>query len=170
MTEEPGTTGAAPGYTPADPAIATPAKQPGSKRPVIILVAIAIFIGVVLFAVRDNRAADDLKVGDCFNVPNGTTVQTVETKPCNESHTGEVIFVGDYDGDTYPISLSLDRYIQDSCVPAYESYLGRAFDSEPEMTVGYFHPTREGWDGGDRTVTCYVSQLDESPMTESLKK
>jgi hypothetical protein len=54
-------------------------------------------------------------------------------------------------------------------VPAFETYVGRAVDSEPELSVGYFHPTRDGWDGGDRTITCYIAQPDESPMTQSLK-
>lgn len=171
MTEGPGTTGA-PGAepAPADPAAAPRAPQAGSKRPVIIVVALVVFIGVVLFLVRDNVAADDLKVGDCFNVPNGTTVQTVEKRPCNESHTAQVIFAGDYDGDSYPISLSLERYIGEKCIPAYEEYLGRDLDSEPQLSVGYFHPTRDGWDGGDRKVTCYITQPDDSPMTESLRQ
>jgi hypothetical protein len=170
MTEEPGTSGAVLPAAPADPAVATPAKQPGRLRPVIIVVAIVAFLAIVLFAVRNNVAADDLKVGDCFNVPNGTTVQTVETRPCTEGHNAEVIFVGDYDGATYPISLSLDSFVEDSCVPAFASYVGRAIDSEPELSVGYFHPTREGWDGGDRSITCYISQPDEAQMTESLRQ
>ena len=145
------------------------APKPGGRRAVIIVGAIVVFLAVVLFVVRNNVSADDLAVGDCFNTPNGTTIQTVEKHPCNESHNAEVIFVGEYSGDSYPISLSLDSYIDDSCVPAFESYVGRSLDSDPELSISYFYPTRDGWDSGDRTVTCYVTQPDESPMTESLK-
>ena len=103
-------------------------------------------------------------------IPDGTTIQTVERQPCTESHNAEVIFVGDYtEGTTYPISLTLDRFIESVCVPAFETYLGRSFDSDPELSIGYFYPSRDGWDDGDRTITCYVAQPDESPMTESLK-
>lgn len=150
------------------PAPEQPAKA--SRRPAIIIIGvIVVFLAVVLFAVRNNAAADELKVGECMNLPNGTTFQTVEKQPCTESHAAEVIFVGEYTGATYPISLSLDSYIEEQCVPAFEAYVGRAIDSEPELSVGYFHPSREGWDGGERTITCYVSQPDESPMTESVK-
>jgi len=151
---------------PADPAAA----KSGKLRPVIIIGVIVAFLAIVLFAVRNNVAADDLKVGDCFNIPNGTTVKTVDKHPCNESHNAEVIFIGEYtDGSTYPISLSLNRFVKSSCAPAFETYVGRAIDSDPELSVGYFSPTREGWDRGDRTITCYVAQPDESPMTKSLK-
>ncbi len=147
-----------------------PAAKPSSnKRPIIIVGLIVAFLAVVLFLTRNNAAADDLAVGECFNIPDGTTIQTVEKHGCTESHNAEVIFVGAYDGTTFPISLSLERYIEDNCVPAFASYVGRAIDTEPALSVGYFYPTREGWDDGDRTVTCYVSQPDESPMTESLK-
>ncbi len=145
------------------------AKQPGKWRPVIIIGVIVAFLAIVLFAVRNNVDADDLKVGDCFNIPNGTSIQTVETAPCTESHNAEVIFVGEYTGDSYPISLTLDSYVEESCVPAFESYVGRAVDSEPELSIGYFYPSRDGWDNGDKTISCYIAQPDESPMTESLK-
>jgi hypothetical protein len=151
---------------PADPATA----KPGKLRPIITIGVIVALLAIVLFVVRNNVAADDLKVGDCFNIPNGTTIKTVEKHPCNESHNAEVIFIGEYTGgSTYPISLSLDRFIESSCAPAFATYVGRAVDSEPALSVGYFHPTSDGWDAGDRTITCYISQPDESPMTKSLK-
>jgi hypothetical protein len=160
-----------PGGPPSSGAPAEPATaKPGKLRPIIAIGVIVALLAIVLFVVRNNVAADDLKVGDCFDIPNGTTIKTVEKHPCNESHNAEVIFIGEYtDGSTYPISLSLDRYIESSCAPAFETYVGRALDSEPALSVGYFHPTRDGWDAGDRTITCYISQPDESPMTKSLK-
>lgn len=155
------------------PPIAQPptaaATTSGRMRPVIIIGVIVAFLAIVLFVVRNNVAADDLKVGECFNIPNGSTVKTVEKQPCTESHNAEVFFVGEYTGDSFPISLSLNRYIDESCVPAFESFVGRAIDSDPELSIGYFHPTRDGWDSGDRTITCYVAQPDEGPMTQSLK-
>ena len=158
--------------TSGPPDVAPEAAQPTkpSRRPAIIIVGvIVVFLAVVLFAVRNNASADELKVGDCLNLPNGSTFQTVEKQACAESHTAEVIFVGEYTGTTYPISLSLDSYIEEQCVPAFEAYVGRAIDSEPELSLGYFHPSHDGWDGGERTITCYLTQPDESPMTESVK-
>jgi hypothetical protein len=152
--------------SPAPPPAAT---QAGKWRPVIIIGGIALFLVVVLFAVRNNVAAGDLKVGDCFNTTSATSVQTLETQPCTESHNAEVFFVGEYTGETYPISLSIERYIEEACVPAFEAYVGRAVDSEPTLSIGYLYPGRDGWEKGDRTVSCYVTQPDESPMTTPIK-
>ena len=145
------------------------AKKSGGRGAILIVGGIIAFLAIVLFVVRNSTDAGDLRVGDCFSIPDGTTVQTVERSACTETHNAEVIFVGEYDGTSFPISLSLDSYIQDNCVPAFETYVGRPIDSDPELSVGYFHPTRDGWDGGDRTITCYISQPDEGPMTQSLK-
>ncbi|HEX5014806.1 MAG TPA: septum formation family protein [Candidatus Limnocylindrales bacterium] len=157
------------GPPPVAPQPPAPPAKAGRGRTILVIGAIVVFLGVVLFLVRNNVNADDLKVGDCFNIPNGTTISTVEKQPCTETHNAEVIFIGEYTGDSYPISLSLDSYLQDNCIPAFETYVGRPIDSEPELALAYFYPTRDGWDGGDRTITCYISQPDEGPMTESLK-
>ena len=130
---------------------------------------IVAFLAIVLYLVRNNVAADDLTVGTCFDIPTATSIQTVEQHPCTESHNAEVIFVGDHDGETYPISLTLDRYVEENCVPAFEPYVGTDLESSADLALGYFYPNRDGWDSGDRTITCYVAKADESPMTESLK-
>jgi hypothetical protein len=168
LTEET-TPDPAPAPAPPSSPDATPARQSGGRRPVLIIGAIVVFLAVVLFAVRNNVSADDLEVGTCFNIPDGTTVQTVERQPCTESHNGEVFFVGDHQGTSFPIALSLDSYIDDNCVPAFETYIGTAIADVTDLTIGYFHPSREGWDGGDRRITCYVARSNQAPMTESLK-
>jgi hypothetical protein len=172
MTDDlaPGAPGSpdAPVNPPSPPAAS--GKQPGRWRPIVIIGGIAIFLAVVLFAVRNNVSADDLKVGDCFNIPTATEIQTVESHPCTESHTGEVILVAEYTeaGSTYPI-LGFDSFVETACTPAFATYVGRAIDSEPELSIGYFYPTRDGWSNDDRTITCYVAQPDESEMTQSVK-
>ena len=171
MSEEPINPGNQAPFQPATepPSSAAAPPKRGGRGAIIIVGILIAFIAIVLFIVRNNVAADDLAVGDCFLIPDGTTIQTVEKQPCTESHNAEVIFVGEYTGDSYPISLSLDSYIEESCVPAFESYVGRSVDSEPALSIGYFYPSRDSWDSGDKTITCYISQPDESPMTESLK-
>jgi hypothetical protein len=154
---------------PPGPAVAVTAKQPGKWRPVVIIGVIVAFLAIVLFAVRNNVEAADLKVGDCFDIPTGATVKTVEHHPCNESHSAEVILVSEYTGTTYPISLSLDSFVETACVPAFKAYVGKEIDSDADHSIGYFYPTRDGWSSGDRTITCYVARTDEGKMTESVK-
>lgn len=163
-----------PPISPPPPLEAAPATaaKPGSRKAGLIAVAILVVpLAIILWAVRDNKSADDLKVGDCFNVPTATEVQTIESHPCTESHTGEVFHVATYsdDGTTYPISLSFDRFADTSCTPVFAAYVGADFDARPDLSIGYFFPTRDGWGQGDRVITCYVGMADESAMTTSLK-
>ena len=64
--------------SPGAPVGPTPpaAKKPGGRGALIIVGLLVVFLAVVLFVVRNNVAAGDLKVGDCFDIPNGTTVRT----------------------------------------------------------------------------------------------
>lgn len=146
-------------------------KQPNRLRVAIPLLVIGGFLAFVLWAVRDNQSADDLGAGTCFDIPTSIEVQTVTKHACTEPHDAEVFHNAEFtDGSsTYPISMTFDGFVDDVCVPAFEAYVGEHFDKNEELTIGYFFPTRDGWDGGDRTVTCYVSRVDESKLSQSVQ-
>ena len=164
--------------TPADippPPVETPAapaaKRSDKLRLALILGGIVAFLAIVLFLVRDNQSAGDLAVGTCFDEPAGDAdISTVTRQECIEAHDAEVFHVGEYtEGSDYPISLALDRYLDGACVPAFATYTGEDFDTSEDLTIGYFYPSRDGWDSGDRTVTCYIVRSDEAKLTESVK-
>ncbi|HYN68639.1 MAG TPA: septum formation family protein [Candidatus Eisenbacteria bacterium] len=147
------------------------ARQGGRWRTAIVIGVIVVFLAIVLYVVRNSVSAGDLKVGDCFDIPTQTTIKTVDHHPCTESHTAEVILVADYtgEGSTYPISLRLNSFVEEHCQPAFTTYVGREIDSLPDLSIGYFYPSRDGWENGDRTITCYVARSDEGQMVESVK-
>lgn len=147
-----------------------PAPQAGKLRPIIAVGVLVVLLGGILWAVKDNTAADDLAAGDCFNVPTSSSVSTVAKHACTESHDAEVFHVVEYDGGTtYPISLTLESYIDTTCVPAFATYVGADLDTRLDLAIGYFYPSRDGWDDGDRTITCYIANDDESKLTKSVK-
>ena len=149
---------------------AAPARQPGRLRPIIAVGVLVLLLGGILWATKDNAAADDLKAGDCFNVPASNSISTVEKHACTETHDAEVFHVVEYDGGTtYPISLTLESYIQTACVPVFATYVGAGVDNRTDLAIGYFYPSRDGWDDGDRTITCYLANDDESKLTKSVK-
>ena len=158
-----------PPITPPPPPPA--AKPPSKMRTYISVAVLVVIIGAVLYAVRNNTDADKLAVGTCFDRPAaGKDFSTVEKHDCTEAHDAEVVFVGEYkDSDTYPISLTLDNYTSDHCVPAVETYTGRQAQEIDDLGLGYISPNKEGWDSGDRTITCYLYRLDETKMTKSVK-
>ena len=155
---------------PPPPAPPAPAKQPGKWRVAIPLLLIGGFLAFVLWSVRDNQSADDLAVGTCFDVPTQTSVSTVTKHECTVAHDAEVFHNTEFTGDStsYPISLTMDRFVTETCGPVFATYTGDELD-ESDLTIGYFYPSRDGWDDGDRTVTCYAQRSDEAKLTQSVK-
>jgi hypothetical protein len=148
-----------------------PVKQPSKLRTYISIGVLVAILAVVLYAVRNNTSAGDLSVGTCFDRPSTSSdFSTVEKHPCTEPHDAEVVLVAEYtESQTFPISLTLDRYLDNACLPAAEAYIGRAAETIDDLKLGLFSPTLDAWSNGERTMTCYVLSVDESKLTKSVK-
>ncbi len=137
-----------------------------------IAVVVLIAGGAFLFRDRISGGADDLKVGDCFDVPAAAadTVKDVQHHPCTESHTAEVILVTENPaakGAKVPSDADLRAYLSDTCGSALEAYVGTT--KADLYDLGAFYPTDADWAKDERGVTCYLTLLDEKPMTTSAK-
>lgn len=140
---------------------------------------LAIRLGVIAvivgggFVLRDrfSGSASDLRVGDCFDQPSAQQdIKDVQHHPCTESHTAEIVFVGDHpEASAYPGVDAFDSYVVDHCVAAFESYTGRDYETDTELDLGYFFPTTEGWPKGDHEIACWVYRLDDTAMKTSVK-
>jgi len=158
--------GPPPGWTP--PA----SEKPASKLRVLIpLIVIAGFIGVTLYMTRDNQSADDLSVGQCIDLPTAVEFSTVTKRDCTAAHDAEIVLNVEFteSNDSYPISLTFDRFSDDTCEPAVATYVGDAALAAEEISYGWFYPTGDSWSSGDRTVTCYAYRVDEGKLTQSVK-
>src|SRR3990172_6879284 len=95
-----------------------------------------VVVGALLFRDRLSGSATDLRVGDCFDEPAGTEVAEVQHRPCTEGHDAEIVFVGDYpDQDAFPGQTAFDEYVFDSCVPAFETYLGIDYETDTDYDL-----------------------------------
>jgi hypothetical protein len=132
-----------------------------------------IVAGFVVSCDRITSRAEDLQVGECFDQPTETTeISDVQRQPCTEAHDAEVFLVVDHpaaEGDTYPISLTFGDFVEEQCTPAFNGYTGLDYDTATDLGFSYFYPTREGWNDGDREVTCYVVRVDDAKMTSSVR-
>jgi hypothetical protein len=164
------------GWTPGTPLQPSSRPRAGRLRPIIIgVVIIAVVVGAVVINMLGGKPVTDLQVGDCFDVPTlaseSDTVDTIQPHACTQSHTGEVIFVGDFTGgtDAYPAISDFDAFARNTCGPVFQTYVGTDLDSSPDLSIGYFYPLADGWSSGSRSVTCYAERTDSSPMTSSVK-
>lgn len=132
-----------------------------------------IVVGFVVFRDRLPGAASDLNVGECFDRPSTTDdIGDVPRQPCNEPHDAEVFLNVDHPaaaGEVYPISLTMDRFVMEQCTPAFNTYTGLDFETSVDYDIGYLQPTRQGWNEGDREVTCYIVRSDDAKMNASLR-
>jgi hypothetical protein len=133
---------------------------------------LAIGAGALVFRDRLSSNAGELKVGDCFDDPQGASVITdVQHHPCTESHVAEVVFLGKLpEATTVPADGIVQDWVGRNCIPAWEGYTGKDWASESILTMGFYQPNSEGWASGDRVVVCYTVRTDLVPMTSSVRK
>jgi len=120
-------------------------------------------------------AADALQVGDCFDRPEETdSITEIQHRPCSTAHDAEVIhnFTSPEGPDApYPVISGFDDFVLENCVPVFESYVGRDWETDTDLNIGWLAPTLSGWTGDDhdRGFTCYVFRLDEGKLYGSVK-
>jgi Septum formation len=137
------------------------------------LIAMVVVVGVIggawwLFRDRLSGSAEDLRVGDCFDVPSEETVSSIQHQPCTDPHDGEVYVVGASDAESYPIVFGFDDWVQEHCLgEPFTSFVGEPAEARPDIDIGYFSPTSDGWESGDREITCYLTPADGEPVSSS---
>jgi hypothetical protein len=163
------------GYTPPP---AAPKKN--NKLGLIILGILGLIVvgGVVYSALtRDSSvgSADALQVGDCIDRPDETeTITEIQHRPCNTPHDGEVFlnFTSPAGPDEpYPVVSGFGDLMRENCLPAFEAYTGRDWETDTELDYTGLTPTLSGWTGEkhDRDFTCYLIRIDEGKLYGSLK-
>lgn len=165
-----------PAPTESSPPVDPPTRKGGQYlRLGIGLAIIAVIIGgFFLFRDRVSNEVTSLAPGECFDQPaeGVTEVSNIQRQPCNEPHDSEVIAVLVHTAEAsapFPVVSGFGDYIEDECVPAFETFTGRAFATDTALTLGYFQPTLSGWAGGDRGFTCYITRSDGAKVTGSLR-
>lgn len=163
------------GYTPPP----TAPKKSNRTALIIIGVLALVVVGAVAYSffTRDSSVgnADALQVGDCIDRPGQTdTITEIQHQPCNTPHDGEVIhnFTSPAGPDEpYPVVSGFDDFVLENCIPVFESYVGRDWETDTELNIAWLAPTLTGWTGEDhdRAFTCYVYRLDDAKLIASVK-
>ena len=140
-------------------------------RIVLLVGFLVIAVGAIVFRDRLSGNVGELKVGDCFDVPAGTEIKDIQHQPCDTAHDGEVLFVAKYEGsDTLPSQTQFETWVHDNCLgQVFKDYVGATYESREDISAGAFWPTADGWSGGDREVTCYLTPTDEQKITTSYR-
>lgn len=138
------------------------------SAPVVAASVVVALIGLS-GCTRDQGDPFNLEVGMCLpeRAENGVIAAgDSRTVPCSQPHVGEVYdSITLPDGD-YPGEESLVR-ASAKCETTFQGFVGKAF-AESDLTLAYFHPTKESWERGDREILCVV-EVPSGTVTNTLK-
>jgi hypothetical protein len=136
----------------------------------LAVVGVVIVVGVGAIALfmssGDDTAIVDLEVGDCFDLPNGSTddgvLESVTTVDCSTPHLAEVVLVGglNSEGREYPSDSELFAEVERACRAA-EFANSDAFGLLPVA------PTPELWASFDGRFLCVAIPFGGQPVTGS---
>lgn len=122
--------------------------------------------GALLEAVEIN--VFDLAVGDCLDgFADGEAVSQILATPCDEEHTHEVFASLTLPDGDYPGQEDVDEQARAGCVEQFAVFVGRPWDNST-LDYGYYTPTRQSWETGDREVLCMISD-PSGPITGTLE-
>jgi hypothetical protein len=175
-----------PGEEPAGEA--SPADARGGARGLVPLllrfwwVGLLVVIPVVGFLFNAQRGSEgqitrsgsmavtELRIGDCFDLQDESAdeVQDVNAQPCSQPHEFEMIHIGEMPGADYPTDELLGAWLADNCLPAFDAYVGLAYE-QSRYDIAWFQPTEQGWSQGDRSVQCAVADPGNARLTQSLR-
>jgi hypothetical protein len=112
-----------------------------------------------------------IKVGDCFMEPDFSvddTVSEIAFVECTVAHDDEAYASVLLSDATFPGLEAAGSKAEDACYDRFFDFVGAPPDYDGSLNYGYFYPTQESWDGGDREILCYAFD-DAGTTVGSLK-
>lgn len=112
-----------------------------------------------------------LKTGDCFNDEAAASeqIESVKMPACTEEHDNEVYGtynLTDADFPSYDSAAILDD-AEAGCGAQFEGFVGAPID-QTSLDYGYYYPSPESWENGDREILCLAYDLN-GPISEPLR-
>jgi hypothetical protein len=163
---------------------AAPAAQPAQagwtkwlKLWWIPAIAIVLAVGYFASARRDGSgqvtdggtlSVTDLRVGDCFDAGDETTISDVDAIPCNEAHPYQVFHVQDHPTASYPTDAEFSAIFESVCVGPFETFVGMSYVSSA-LYADMITPSEESFDDGDREYVCVLYDPANEALTSTME-
>lgn len=113
----------------------------------------------------------ELAVGDCFDNTSevgGGEISDVPIVDCSEPHDNEVFHIFEVADGEYPGDEALVAQAQETCVPAFEEYVGTDLASS-RLEIFPITPTESSWSDGDREVVCALYDVELAKLEGSMQ-
>lgn len=125
--------------------------------------------GALVLITACSGAVLSLDVGTCFDDPASfAEVTDVPVVTCSDPHDNEVIALLPLGEPAYPGEDVINARAGEGCVAAFEPYVGIEY---PQSTydVGWFAPSADSWQVGDREVICFAFDLTGAETVGSIR-
>lgn len=111
----------------------------------------------------------ELEVGTCFDDPSSfESVTDVPILDCSEPHDNEVIALDQIGTTSYPGDDTVTSVSEETCVRVFDGAMGVPYLDSP-YEVGWFSPSQDSWDVGDREIICFVFDPAFEKITGSVR-
>ncbi|MDH6135019.1 hypothetical protein P3T37_004429 [Kitasatospora sp. MAA4] len=121
--------------------------------------------GVLQGLAANGTAPSKLTPGQCFD--RGS--KGVSVLSCDRAHDGEAIGTTQLTGDDYPDQPGREQQVAEACGQLANDYAMDNWAVSDAVVVHYYYPQRDAWAGGDRTVSCFLTDPD-TQLTGSLRR
>ena len=115
-----------------------------------------------------NTSAFNVEVGQCVQLPNGSTISRVEVVECTAEHDGEVYHIEKLTDKERPSEDWLNMRMESICSNAFEGYVGAAYE-DSDLRITTMFPTEASWKRGDRDIVCIAISNDGEKLSQSVK-
>jgi len=119
-------------------------------------------------ALGGNTSAFNVEVGQCVQLPDGSTVSRVEVVECTAEHDGEVYHIEKLTDKERPSEDWLNMRMESICSNAFEGYVGAAYE-DSDLRITTMFPTEASWKRGDRDIVCIAISNDGEKLSQSVK-
>jgi len=128
-----------------------------------------VVLAIAVLAAACTPSVLALDVGACFDdPPSFESVTDVPILDCSEPHDNEVIALEQMRATSYPGDESVASLSEDACVRVFDGAMGVPYLDSP-YEVGWFSPSQDSWDVGDREIICFVFDPTLEKITGSVR-
>jgi hypothetical protein len=107
---------------------------------------------------------DDVRPGDCGDMPSSELFLSVTVHPCAVAHDFEIyalVTLPDGPKAAFPGLPTVTATAEQECHGRFAAYVGESFEDALDLSFLYFHPTEDSWEFGDRLIICALASADE---------
>jgi hypothetical protein len=138
-------------------------------RLTLILVFILTFLPLSAITKRaEGVPFDELRIGDCIQLPKTSEATTVAAIPCAQPHDAEVFAAVQLHEQTRPSDDKMEQIANQSCSARFGGYVGTPWHDSALDFAGV-SPTKESWAAGDRTILCVIGMSNGGKLVGSMK-